>query len=112
LRQEIADLKAGELKKKEKKQEYNPHFEEIDPIDLLNQDLTIYRKFKEKSLAKEEFMEYQSGFKLLSENKQNISRSYLMAFISNQLVKIENQEWFDPKNYKEMMKYYEMEKQE
>jgi len=82
LRQEIADLKVGEMLKKEKdKMNYNPHFDNIDPAVLTTQDLNIYKEYKEGTLSLEKFLDYKKNFRGI-ENEDD-PRLNFMAWLNN-----------------------------
>jgi hypothetical protein len=95
LRQEIADLKTVELKKKEEKKQYNPHFDNIEPGVLTEEDLDKYQKYLDGTLTKEEFLQYQSNFRGVED--ENDPRLNFMAWLTN---KITTREWL--KKWKEM----------
>jgi len=82
LRQEIADLKTGEMLKKEKNpMNYNPHFDNIDPAVLTAQDLSIYKEYKEETLTLEKFFDYRKTFRKI-EDEDN-PRLNFMAWLNN-----------------------------
>lgn len=60
FRQEIGLLKAQELEKKEKGEQYNPHFEIIEPSVLNDRDQEIYEKYKGGTLEREEFESWRN----------------------------------------------------
>ncbi|GMQ95148.1 MAG: hypothetical protein BMS9Abin13_260 [Patescibacteria group bacterium] len=66
------------LKEKEKEEGKTAHFFDLDPAFLDATDMAIWRKFKEKTLTKEEFSEY----------RKNISGPHnndFMAYIANKI---------------------------
>lgn len=82
LRQEIADLKAAEMAKKEKgSKDYNPHFDNIEPAVLTGEDLNIYKEYKDGTLTLERFLEYQKKFHGVDNEKD--PRINFMAWIGN-----------------------------
>ncbi|MBI4708618.1 MAG: hypothetical protein HY764_00195 [Candidatus Portnoybacteria bacterium] len=108
IRQEIVGLKQTELEKRvdefekkvrnsDYKPEYNPDIIELDPAALTEKDLLIYQKFREKTLGKEEFLNWQSQF---FEKNNSGERRHLAGWLGNKLMSPENQEWFDPEHYK------------
>lgn len=86
LRQEIAEVQEFELNNKKNGFKYNPHFDGIKPEELTNEDLEIFKRFKEGTLTRGEFTKYQSSF---WENSGN-QRGIFMAWVAN---KLSSKEW-------------------
>ena len=92
LRTEIAFLREEELGKKARGENYLCDLEDTNPSELTEEDLEIYREFKNKDLTREEL----NG----QGDKTGNSGKALFAWLSNQLMNPENMRWFDPKTYK------------
>jgi len=63
FREKIAMIKAIEMakKKKSKGKDYNPHFDDINPEDLTEDDCEIYKKFEDGSMASEDLEKYRKS---------------------------------------------------
>ncbi len=81
LREEIREIKETEAEKQKRGEQFDLHFEDINPTDLTSDDLEIYRKFKEKTLTLKEFRQYQATF--MHKGKED-SRSDFAAWLGNQ----------------------------
>lgn len=59
FRQKLSEMKAAEMAKKEKGEEYDPHWDYINPEDFTDEqavyDAEILKKFQEKTLTFDEF---------------------------------------------------------
>lgn len=97
LRNEIEEIRENEMANKKSwlargktGEAYNPHFDDIDPQYLNEEDLIIYKKFKEDTLSFEEMREYQN--KMTGEeagdfvNPVNKSRNNFQAYLANKLL--------------------------
>ncbi len=99
FREEIAEMKKIEMEKKEQQEKYNPHFNEIEPNTLIEEDLDIYKKCSTGSLKKEEFLKYQSQFREIKDNKD--PRFNFMAWLGNKLNTLEWYKRWNPEFYKD-----------
>ncbi len=113
LRDEISEMKKIELGKKERGEEYNPHFEEFNPNDLEFDDLEIYQKFKDKSLDRESLNNYNAKLPVmkLDEVMRN-SRHNFYGLLVNLLSKEENLKWWNPEMYNYQQKVHKQEQEE
>lgn len=98
LRNEIEEIRENEMANKKSwlargktGEAYDPHFDDIDPQYLKEEDLMIYKKFKEDTLSFEEMREYQD--KMTEEaggsdfiNPINRSRNNFQAYLANKLL--------------------------
>jgi len=107
-RQEIANLKAEEMAKKEKDPlNYNPHFDDINPDDLGTRALDIYKEYKDGTLSLEKFLEYQKSFQGI-ENIHDSNFNF-MAYMAN---KTSTREWikkWQPEIYKKHFEHRDKE---
>lgn len=86
LRSEISELVMVERRKKEASEHgYNSTLENINPENLTEEDLKIYKDFLDKKISTESFNKYNGALK---------------AYLNNLLSYEENMKWFDPKEYK------------
>jgi hypothetical protein len=105
LRSELQALKDEEIKKKvawkESKESgpaYNLHFDDINPFELLEEDLRIFGKFKDKSLTLEEFQQYRESIIEYSKKYHKMedvlrdSRCNFQAWLGNQ---VSTKEWLE-----------------
>ena len=99
-RQEIVDIGTAEMAKKEKGEKYDPHFDVLNPQELTEADLDIFRAFKEKALKKEDYALYQEETR--RETQQGIfteSRSNFSAWLVNKInADLELMAQWDPKH--------------
>ncbi len=81
--QEMETRKKLNLSKKERGQHYNPHWDSIDSSDLAEEDLAIYKKFREKIPMDKLLGEYER----YRENVpwQNKSRINFSAWLGNKI---------------------------
>ena len=97
LREEIEKMRENEMANKKSwlargkaGKAYDPHFDEINPQHLKEENLIIYKKFKEEELSFEEMREYQD--KMTGEeagdfrNPVNKSRNNFQAYMANKLL--------------------------
>ncbi len=63
FREKIAAIKTVEMVKKGKNKgkNYNPHFDDINPEDLIEEDCEIYEKFKGGSMTLEDLEKYRKS---------------------------------------------------
>ena len=63
FQKEISEIKKKEMEKKEKNEgkSYNPHFNEINPEELTDEDRIIYEKFKDGSMTLEDLEKYRKS---------------------------------------------------
>jgi len=94
---EVTAIKTSELEKMQNGQKYNPHFEDIDPETLTDEDFEIYNGFKQQILSPDEFYTYAQTFYDI-DDYHNPQLNF-KAWIANQLEYPENLKWFDPKEY-------------
>ena len=88
----------------------DPHFEDIDPNKLTNDDLIIFDKFQKNTLTDKEFSEYQGGLKnyfrlqrQLKKEKFNAlkdSRSNFSAMIVNKIMAKRAEEMLKERKFK------------
>ncbi len=85
FREKVATIKAVEMAKKERCEKelkevgkaetgYNPHFEDINPNDLTEEDREIYEEFKSGSLTSKKFAEYRENIFSALDIKTNITK--------------------------------------
>lgn len=98
LRDQIEKIRENEMANKESwlakgkmGKSYDPHFDEINPQYLKEEDLMIYKKFKEDTLSFEEMREYQN--KMTGEagsgdfiDPISRSRNNFQAYLANKLL--------------------------
>jgi hypothetical protein len=69
------------------KKQPDPHFEKINPVDLTEEDLGIFKDFLDNKLTFERFKEYQFGFRNFNEEKvDKISSYWFMAWLGNKMM--------------------------
>lgn len=94
LRLEIGEMVAGEIKNKNNSEKYNPALIVVDQKLLRGSDLEIYKRFKNKTLTKDEFLEYEK--EIIDEKNSNpedpiaISRDNFQAYLSNKISLLNN----------------------
>ncbi len=89
FREEIENIRKREMEKKEQEEKYDPHFDDIKPEELTEEDRVIYEKFKDDSMIFKEFSDYQQ--RVLSEadarrvSGAKESRVNFCAWITNRI---------------------------
>jgi hypothetical protein len=82
FRVEIRAILEQEMGKKKRGEGYNPHFNFIDPEQLTDADLLIYKKFKDKTLTRQDFLEYKAG---MANFDMYSARACFQMWLSNQI---------------------------
>lgn len=102
LRQEIAGIAKEELEKKKKRKKYDPHFKNFNPQELTNEDLSIYKKFKEGTLTEEDFENWSKTIskdlgpkieeikKEFDYSRPELTRLNFSAWLSNKIINWED----------------------
>lgn len=93
FREEMSGYKKEEMRKKaefEKRgsqgERYDPHFDDINPEHLTEDDMAVWEKTKNKTLTRKELQEYlgrMSGELKSAEPQVKKSRGTFYAFIAN-----------------------------
>lgn len=97
LRHQVELIKEEEMAKKEKGEYHDPHFDFIEPNELIEEDLIIFDKFLKKILTRGDFFGYKVSGEMSS------PRLEFKAWLGN---KLQVEEWFDPelKDWKDSTK--------
>lgn len=94
LRSEIGEMVAGEIKNKNNSEKYNPALIATDPKLLKGSDLEIYKRFKNKTLTRSEFLEFEK--EIMDEKNSDpedpmaISRDNFQAYLGNRISLLDN----------------------
>lgn len=89
LRKKVGLIKKEEMAKKEKGENYDPHFDFIESDKLIEEDLMIFDKFLNKILTKKELADYKIF------GKVDNPRVEFKYWLSNRVLCNGNLEWFD-----------------
>ena len=94
---EISEIKKQEMEKKAQGEKYDPHFENINPKELKEEDKIIYEKFRDGSMNFKEFSAYQQNIVADGTERKvqgfKDSRRMFYAWICNKIAG--NQIWLD-----------------
>lgn len=93
FRAEMLLLKETELGKKEKKEKYDPHFEDIVPDRLTKEDALIYEKVRDGTLTRKEHDIYVGKIREFLQNtkagkESEDSRLNFQAWLGNEIEEI------------------------
>lgn len=61
FREEIRKIKEEELRKEKEGEKFDPHWRIIDPSDLTEEDMEIWKKFKDDTLTPEDHEKYSES---------------------------------------------------